>query len=569
MLKEIEFINYRCFERSKISFKDLSVIVGKNNAGKSTVIEALKILSMIVNKYKTVNYIIPNRSYNISTTDVGIKVSLENSKIDLRSIVNFYKDDEARIIAKFEDGVSIKVYLNREVVFANIYDKYGTLINSRKNAKYLKINKVSVMPPLGLIKEQETLLSGTTVKNSMHTYLSSRHFRNELLLFKEEKYDDFKRLAEETWNGLQIRGLDYDVSQSEYIQLMVQDAGFPAEIGLMGSGIQMWLQIIWFISRLDKNETIILDEPDVYMHPDMQRKILKMVKSTFPQVIIATHSIELISEVDPKYILKIDKMTRNMKYCTDLKAVQNIVDNIGSAQNLSLMRLGDFRKCLFVEGNDIKILSKFYEILYPDNEFSLEMIPWISLGGWSRFNEALGTSKLFYEETSNMIKTICILDHDYHLDTEINELFKKAEESKLILHVWGRKEIENYILVPEVIFKVTGLDKQYYSEFYNELNSKLDIFKVDVVDHYAKQFSETNRGKDPITCNREAREFVENKWNTVEEKFALVNGKEAIKLINRWIKEKYNITCSRNKIISKFTVDDVPNDMKKVIELII
>ncbi|SHF06725.1 AAA family ATPase [Clostridium fallax] len=391
----------------------------------------------------------------------------------------------------------------------------------------------------------------------------------ELHLFKEKKYDNFKRLAEETWSGLQIRDLYYDVSQSEYIQLMVQDAGFPAEIGLMGSGIQMWLQIIWFISRLDKNETIILDEPDVYMHPDMQRKILKIVKSTFPQVIIVTHSIELISEVDPKYILKIDKMTRNMKYCTDLKAVQNIVDNIGSAQNLSLMRLGDFRKCLFVEGNDIKILSKFYEILYPDNEFSLEMIPWISLGGWSRFNEALGTSKLFYEETSNMIKTICILDHDYHLENEINELFKRAEESKLILHVWERKEIENYILVPEVIFRVTGLDKQYYSEFYNELNSKLDIFKVDVVDHYAKQFGEINRSKDPITCNREAREFIENKWNTVEEKFALVNGKDAIKLINRWIKEKYNITCSRSKILSKFTVDDVPNDMKKVIELII
>ena len=35
MIEEIQFENYRCFEKSSIRYKDLVVIVGKNNAGKS------------------------------------------------------------------------------------------------------------------------------------------------------------------------------------------------------------------------------------------------------------------------------------------------------------------------------------------------------------------------------------------------------------------------------------------------------------------------------------------------------------------------------------------------------
>ena len=46
-----------------------------------------------------------------------------------------------------------------------------------------------------------------------------------------------------------------------------------------------------------------------------------------------------------------------MHYTTDLQAVQKVVDEIGTVSNLSLMRLGDARKCIFVEGKDLKLLT--------------------------------------------------------------------------------------------------------------------------------------------------------------------------------------------------------------------
>ena len=57
MIKKIKIKNFRCFENCEIDFKMLSILVGKNNAGKSTLIEALRLVSVGVNRVclKTAN----------------------------------------------------------------------------------------------------------------------------------------------------------------------------------------------------------------------------------------------------------------------------------------------------------------------------------------------------------------------------------------------------------------------------------------------------------------------------------------------------------------------------------
>lgn len=70
----------------------------------------------------------------------------------------------------------------------------------------------------------------------------------------------------------------------------------------MGHGLQMWLQIVWFLARAARNATVVLDEPDVYMHPDLQRRLLTLVRNRFAQLLIATHSIEIVSDVDSRSI---------------------------------------------------------------------------------------------------------------------------------------------------------------------------------------------------------------------------------------------------------------------------
>ena len=41
MIDIIQLENYRCFEKTQIKLKEIVVFVGKNNAGKTTIIQAL------------------------------------------------------------------------------------------------------------------------------------------------------------------------------------------------------------------------------------------------------------------------------------------------------------------------------------------------------------------------------------------------------------------------------------------------------------------------------------------------------------------------------------------------
>ncbi len=47
MLEKLKLKNFRCFEDYEIEFDKFNVIVGKNNAGKSTVIDAIKLVFVI------------------------------------------------------------------------------------------------------------------------------------------------------------------------------------------------------------------------------------------------------------------------------------------------------------------------------------------------------------------------------------------------------------------------------------------------------------------------------------------------------------------------------------------
>ena len=48
MLEKIQFINYKCFENATIPLREITIAVGKNNAGKSTMIEGLRLLSLAI-----------------------------------------------------------------------------------------------------------------------------------------------------------------------------------------------------------------------------------------------------------------------------------------------------------------------------------------------------------------------------------------------------------------------------------------------------------------------------------------------------------------------------------------
>ena len=566
MLEKIALRNYRCFESSEIVFRDTTVVVGNNNAGKSTLVEALRIIGEAAQKFKHTNYVPAPIELNLPESTKGFKLNLEHLRIDLRTIVYRYRTNTfAEIKAIFSRNVHIRVFLADGFAFA-VLDLNGKNVARRSVAQAVNDLDIFVMPQIGLIREDEARLSDETIKRDMSTRLSSRHFRNELYYFKDRHFETFRLLAQESWPNLRIDDLSWEIGGN--ISLLITDEDYAAEIGMMGSGLQMWLQIIWFISRCPQTATVILDEPDAYMHPDLQRKIVRIVQKRFKQIVIATHSVEIISGVEPRQIVKVDKKSRKMQYANNYKAVQEIISNLGSEHNLSLTRLGDAKKCVFVEGKDIQTLKKIQGILYPNSQTMVDQLPTVSLGGWSRFKEALGAARLFYEETHGDIKTYCILDRDYHTESEIEELYNLAAQNHLELHIWSRKELENYLLSPIALARVAGFpqDKATLDAFCKGLFCELDKLASQTKDGILDQLCLQDRSKNPSYYMQEADRRFNDCWKTLEGRLASANGKDIISLVNTWMRDQYKKSSSRSKIISALSETEVPEEMKQVID---
>lgn len=552
LLEKVKLEYFKCYQETTVSFKDLTIIVGENNAGKSCLIEALRLVSNAAQNAYRKYYKTPPAELELSVSLKGFLIDTKKLRIDLESVVYFYdKNRIAKVTAFFNDKSKIEIYLNDNCAFAVIYDTQKKAITNSKKARELEIDKMRIMPQLGTIREQEKILSNDTVMDDKDTYLSSLHFRNEIYQWKDSYYSDFKQLAEETWNSLEISSPVFSQTDN-IISLIVKDNRFYAEIGKMGSGLQLWLQIMWFISRSKDCDIIILDEPDIYMHSEMQRKILEIVRNNFSQVIIATHSLEIISRVDPECILEINKKHKTMQYANDVPSVQKIIDDIGGVSNLSLINLGRQRKCLFVEGNDIDILNRFNEKLYGHQI----CLPTFAFGGFSKISHLYGAAKLFFSETDNQIKCLAIADKDYRDERVVSNICKEAEGEHLTLHVWSKKEIENYLINPQILYKLIPNSAEItYPEFLIEFEKLVDMEKESVFDSYATQyrvdckFFQSDQQWDVATCNRKAREYLSKRWNSLDNKLALIGGKEFLGKIRNYFQENYKVSFSNKKII--------------------
>jgi hypothetical protein len=293
MLRTLRLQNYRCFSDHTVSLQSNTVLVGKNNAGKSTIVEALHIIAAIVNR-KAASFTTPPRGLDIGRFHHCIAPKITHLGLNLKTAFHRYGDPPAIITATFHGGATITAYVHKEGVHATVTGPKGWVTTSNAwNA--LNIPHIHILPQIAPLQSEETYLTDDYVTGHYYTRLSSRHFRNQIRRNPQD-FQHFRTLAESTWHGLRLDPVHDDGTN---LTLLVTDGDFVAEVAWMGHGLQMWLQTMWFIAKTPAESTVVLDEPDVYMHPDLQRKLYRLIKTRFAQAIIATHSVEIMAEADP------------------------------------------------------------------------------------------------------------------------------------------------------------------------------------------------------------------------------------------------------------------------------
>ncbi len=548
----------------------MNILVGPNNCGKSTIIGALRVLAAGMRKAKSRN---PERIRIDDQLFSGYSIAVDQLPISTENVHTDYAEVESKIIFRLSNGNRLLVIFAEHGGCYLIPEIDRGMVRSPTTFKSHFPLTVEVVPVLGPLEHDEPLVESKTVQRNLQTHLASRHFRNYWFYYPEG-FDQFAALLARTWPSMEIERPE----QSETILLMYcKENRITRELFWSGFGFQIWCQLLTHVSRATQDSVIVIDEPETYLHPDVQRQLLLILRSFGTSVVMATHSTEIMSEADPSEIVLVDKTSRSADRLKDVAGIQMALDSVGSVQNVTLTRLAKHRRVVFVEGKDYSILLKFARVAGLDQLAAATDMAALPCGGFSGWERVRDVSWGIHETLGTKLAIGLILDRDYFPQFEIDRVMTALQGRLSFVHVHEMKEIENYLLVPTVLERaIRATLRASAGQIIGELPSVQEIelllvaltdqIKAEVIGQYlARRTAVKPRPQDPATANTEALRELDRSWGDLKQRLKIVPGKEVLKMLRTEVQSRYGVTLTDARIVSAFKREEVPEDLRTLL----
>lgn len=517
--------NFKSIRNMKLqNIENALILVGKNNAGKSSIIHALRAVSG--------SYRITSTDFNESMQNIEISISLSITREDKqmlhkKGIVSQYKkfdlwEKEFRNrLPSYQDGI-----LNFTFI-ANKEGKVRFFDGVRKNNKYIPkifpdIYFIGTQRDMQKIQEDLLLLQENNLLKIMRTNccmfdqakpcshcfqcigLINQKTPEELNAFEASKLfeyklyqqniDDFQKRVNDSFHkngGYEeiLFSMNFDVNETLQVSAHAYNPEREQTISVehLGRGMKS----IYMLSLLEayvagKNNLpsiIMVEDPEIFLHPQLQKissEILYRL-SQKNQVIFTTHSPNLLSNFNSRQIRQI-VLDENFYSITKEKTnINTILDDLG----YTAADLMNVNFVFIVEGKQDRnrlpmLLEKYYSEIYDDNG-KLNRIAIITTNSCTNIKTYANLK--YMNQTYMKDQFLMIRDSDgkdpeelgrqlckYYDErnlADIDHLPKVRRENVLILKYYS---FENYFLNPSVMVQLGILPTE--SDFYDILFDK-------------------------------------------------------------------------------------------------
>lgn len=580
-ITSIRFTNYKSFKQFSLTLTQFNILVGPNNAGKSTVIGALKILAEGLRKARARKPILIDSPKGNQV--FGYQIDLAHVPIAIENVFYNYEDQSPAIISfRLSDGAFLQVFFpERGVCYMNYESDKRILRTPSEFKKYVEV-EIGYVPILGPVDHIEPLYQAEAARLALQSHTASRNFRNIWFHYGDD-FEEFRNLILQTWPGMDIGKPEMNSSgKGVTLNMFCPEERIPREIFWAGFGFQVWCQMLTYIVKNKNSSIFLIDEPDIYLHSDLQRQLLGILKTLGPDIIIATHSTELISEADLNDIVVINKVNLKGQRIKDPTQLIDIFKVLGSNLNPVLTQIAKSKRVLFVEGKDFAVFSKVARKMNKEQVANRSDFAAVPIEGFNPTR--LKAFKEGIEKTiGSKILSAVIFDRDYRSESEVNTEKLELEKINSFAHIHSCKEIENFLIVPLAIEKAI-------TERLNENNSrsgKAIEFKEDIDEllgkisddfkHSTQAQLQTHqfrfeKSKDPKIHDSTIIEKIlidfELKWENLEERFKMLPGKDFLSALNKYLQENYSVSITQGNIINHMQKGAIPNELKSLIEQI-
>jgi predicted ATPase len=492
-MQRIHFVKINRFkgfgDEQTLHFEGLvSVIIGPNNSGKTTFLQALTLWSLGIRSWmdqkgetnSTLRQRIPINRKDIITIPINESRALWNLEgpvpIPFNITIGFWENEVIHEVGmEFIHRDSEVIYcqpLNRTAAFRPILEAAAKL-------------RIEMMNPMSGIAAEEPSHDKLRLDFFLAEGRTSEVLRNLCFRVSTEKPNEWKEIIALMHQLFGIKVINPIINRRGLIEMNYQiSSKKELEIAMSGRGQQQILLLLAWIF-LHSDAVLMLDEPDAHLEILRQRQIFTLIKrlsvKNNNQLLVVSHSEVIFNEArDADFNFLIDgksvKIDRNQD-------VRRLLGEFG-VEHYVQARLK--KQVLYLESStDFDMLAAFAVLLNHPAKSIFESNIYVYYTQNPRpepsILDELRQQSGFYVNPKHHFFTfraaitnfqgLAILDGD-------NQNRQNESSGGLAIHFWKKYELENYFLTPEVIrtFLISkGANETEITLFEEILAQKFDL----------------------------------------------------------------------------------------------
>jgi ABC-type branched-subunit amino acid transport system ATPase component len=468
LLHYLEIENFKRFgDKQRIELDHPAVLIGPNNCGKTSAIQALALWSQAVRtwydvrkdstaKERTATAL--NRLNIVAVPVQRTRFFWHNTQVrtgnkDISLVITLGVEFQGKVVAvsmRFRNQGDELVYCNPDPNVA------GDLALMRHAAAL----RVELLYPMSGLETEEPLLQPGRIDVLLGQGQTAQVLRNLCLIVHRSSRDDWQRVA-----SLMQRLFNVGLSAPQEttrgsVELQYRQPGVKEalDVSSAGRGFQQMLLIFAYLYS-HKGSVLLVDEPDAHLEILRQKQVYVLLRDIASengsQVVMVTHSEVILDEaLDNNLTLLLDGRADDLARKQDIR---NSLKHFGADHYVKARERG---YVLYVEGGtdvdmlrvlserlghpvagrwDERINSFYVQNNYPDQNLDAELERVEGGFGVTPQQHFYGLRKLLPE-----LRGLAILDND-------GRDRQSVLDGPLKIVYWKRYEAENYFVTPDLL----------------------------------------------------------------------------------------------------------------------
>lgn len=469
-INSVRITNFKRVEDTEIPLGKITYLVGGNNSGKSSVLQAVHMaVSCAQISSELQQQVIAESSLRYSPTaefqTLGNSGPYENRKDGSRGTIEFFGKTTDGADASYKVEIyKARNYHNIGVDRSGVYPGFGQYICESKSLFSVYV------PGLAGIPHREEMQAYASVFKRAAGGEANFVFRNIIRLIGEQgKIGELEDLLYHVLGPTRFK-IEFDPNRDLYVDVKISlgDQAF-VPVDLCGTGVIQITQIISY-AVLFNPRILLVDEPDSHLHPSKQallaEALRRIVENYECNIIVSTHSRHLVSSAreDTKLI-----WLRNGRVeSQDDVDLTTILLDLGALDQIDSTG-AEYIICTEDKGKEI--IVKALKAIGVDSKVKV-----ISYNGVTNAASAVAIkamSDLFLITP----KVIIHRDRDFLTDDELGIWGAEYVKRGMTLFCPRLNDIESYLVSPEHVSAVYGMDteevKKHISEVLSDIEPKL------------------------------------------------------------------------------------------------